>query len=129
MERVTVLYDEDCGFCRWSADRLRSWDRRRALRFVPIQSAEGKGLLAAVSAGERLDSMHAVSENGHVRSAGAALPPILRALPGGAPLASISAGAPAFTEAVYRSVARRRERLGSLLGTEACRVDPSRAAR
>jgi len=23
MDRATVLYDEDCGFCRWAADRLR----------------------------------------------------------------------------------------------------------
>ena len=28
MAPLLVLYDEDCGFCRWSADRLRAWARR-----------------------------------------------------------------------------------------------------
>jgi predicted DCC family thiol-disulfide oxidoreductase YuxK len=38
-EHLTLEYDEDCGFCRWSAERLRRWDRRGRLTFAPIQSA------------------------------------------------------------------------------------------
>ncbi len=30
VERATVLYDEDCGFCRWALAKLLAWDRSRA---------------------------------------------------------------------------------------------------
>jgi predicted DCC family thiol-disulfide oxidoreductase YuxK len=125
VERVSVLYDEDCGFCRWSAARLRSWDRRHALRFVPIQSAQGQALLEPIPAHRRLDSMHAITPDGRVWSAGAAAVPILRRLPAGAPLATAAAALPGLTDLVYRRVAGHRERLGAMLGQEACRVDPS----
>ena len=36
MGTVTVPYDDDCGFCRGSADRLRARDRLDRLRFVAI---------------------------------------------------------------------------------------------
>ena len=55
MDPTTVLYDEDCGFCRWTADKLRGWDRRRRLPFAPIQSPRGQALLAAVPPEVRLD--------------------------------------------------------------------------
>jgi predicted DCC family thiol-disulfide oxidoreductase YuxK len=30
----TVLYDSDCGFCRWSLAMILSADRRHALRLL-----------------------------------------------------------------------------------------------
>ena len=30
--RVTLLYDRDCGFCRWSLAWFLCWDRRHVLR-------------------------------------------------------------------------------------------------
>lgn len=125
--RIVVLYDEDCGFCRWSSERLRAWDRRHALRFAPIQSAQGRRLLAPVPKVARLESMHAVTPDGRVWSAGAAVPVILRVLPAGAPAAVMARLAPGFTERAYRAVAARRVRLGALLGRDACAVDPSSA--
>ena len=50
-----VLYDRDCGFCRWSLDKILAWDRRRRLRPVAIQSEEGQRLLAPVPPEHRLD--------------------------------------------------------------------------
>lgn len=123
--RVTVLYDEDCGSCRWVADRLRAWDRLGRLRFAPIQDSDGP--LAPVPPEERLDSMHAVTGDGRVFSGGAAVAPILRVLPGGRLPAAVAEVAPGLTERAYRAVARRRTTLGRLLGADACRVDPSRA--
>ncbi|MGE5225306.1 MAG: thiol-disulfide oxidoreductase DCC family protein [Planctomycetaceae bacterium] len=123
--RVAVLYDDDCGFCRWAAERLRTWGRGRALRFATIQGAEGERLLAPVPSAARLDSMHAVTPDGRVWSAGAAVPVILRALPAGRPFASLARLAPGLTDRAYRTVAARRARLGALLGREACAVDPS----
>jgi predicted DCC family thiol-disulfide oxidoreductase YuxK len=128
-ERSVVLYDEDCGFCRWSADRLRALDRRGELRFVPIQSPEGQRLLAVLSPERRLESWHLVRPDGTVRSSGAAVPEVLRRLPGGAPLASVASAAPGLTEHAYRFVAARRERWARMLGQDACRVDPSRDRR
>lgn len=126
--RVTVLYDEDCGFCRWSAERLRVWDRSDRLRFVAIQAPEGDALLSRVPPRERLDSMHAVTPDGRVWSAGGAAAPILRRLPLGRPLAAIADAVPGSTERIYRAVAARRTQVGRLLGAAACRVDPSRTA-
>ena len=123
---TTVLYDGDCGFCRWSADKLRVWDRRHRLTFAPIQSARGAELLDAVPVAQRLDSMHAVTSDGRVWSGGRAVRVILAELPGGSILVPVAAAFPGTTGWMYRFVARHRDRLGRLLGQRACRVDPSR---
>lgn len=128
MRRATVLYDEDCGFCRWSADRLRALDRRSTLWFEPLQGPEATRLLHAVPHERRAASWHLVELDGRVWSAGAAVPRVLRKLPGGAPIAMLAEAAPGATERAYAAVARRREALGRLLGQRACSVDPSDAA-
>jgi predicted DCC family thiol-disulfide oxidoreductase YuxK len=122
---ITVLYDEDCGFCRWSADRLRAWDTQHRLAFAAIQSARGAELLVAIPEAQRLDSMHAVTTDGRVWSGGQAVRVILAELPGGGLLASIAGAFPGATETTYRLVARHREGLGRLLGQRACSVDPT----
>jgi predicted DCC family thiol-disulfide oxidoreductase YuxK len=123
---VAVLYDEDCGFCRWSTDKLRASDTRRRLTFAAIQSPRGAELLQAVPEAERLDSMHAVTPDGRVWSGGQAVRVILAQLPGGSILASIAAALPDATDTIYRLVARHRERLGRMLGQRACSVDPTK---
>ncbi len=117
--RVTVLYDEDCGFCRWSLDKILAWDRRRALRPVSIQSAEGQRLLAGVPEQLRLNSWHLVTPEGEVRSAGSGVPALLDELPGGAPLAAITQRLPGLTERAYRAVASNRDRLARGLRIDA----------
>jgi predicted DCC family thiol-disulfide oxidoreductase YuxK len=121
---ITVLYDEDCGFCRWSADKLKAWDARRRLTFAAIQSPRGAELLHAVPEAQRLDSMHAVTPDGRVWSGGQAVRVILAELPGGSILASTATAFPGATDTTYRLVARHRERLGRMLGQRACSVDP-----
>jgi predicted DCC family thiol-disulfide oxidoreductase YuxK len=128
-EQLTLLYDEDCGFCRWSAERLRRWDRRGSLRFVPIQSAPGLSALSSLGPDARLDSWHVVGADGRLWSGGDAIPVLLRSLPGGTPIAVLAAAAPGPTDAAYRWVATQRGRLGRLLGQRACAVDPSHAER
>ena len=126
MDQAVVLYDRDCGLCRWSAERLRAWDgRRERLRFLPLQSAEADAYLAHMDRDRRLASMH-VAAAGGLWSAGAAAAPVLRRLPGDRPLAWLAERLPRTTDLAYRMVAARRERLGALLGREACSVDPSR---
>jgi predicted DCC family thiol-disulfide oxidoreductase YuxK len=116
---LTVLYDADCGFCKWSLDKVLAWDRRRALRPVAIQSDEGDRLLASVPEPVRLDSWHLVLPSGEVRSAGAAAAPLARALPGGKPLALLFERFPRTTDRAYRYVAEHRDRFARLVGADA----------
>ena len=127
MTRAIVLYDEDCGFCRWSAGRLRTWDRRGRLAFAPIEGAVGGRSLAHVDPRARTASWHLITEDGRVWSAGAAIPQVLRRLPAGAAVAPLFETFPDATERAYRWVARHRARLGAALGQQACAVDPSRS--
>jgi predicted DCC family thiol-disulfide oxidoreductase YuxK len=117
---AAVLYDADCGFCKWSLNWILRWDRRRRLRPVAIQSVEGQSLLASVPEEQRLDSWHLVLVDGSIRSAGAGLPVLVRLLPGGRPLARVLEAFPGATERAYRVVASHRGRLARLL-----RIDSS----
>jgi predicted DCC family thiol-disulfide oxidoreductase YuxK len=118
---VTVLYDRDCGFCRWSIGRLLAWDRAGRLRPVAIQSAEGQRLLADLRPEQRLASAHALDAAGRRTSGGDAMAPIAAVLPGGAPLAALGLRAPALARAGYRTVAGRRSAFGKLI-SDAARV-------
>lgn len=126
MDRVIVLYDDRCGFCRWSASRIAAWDRTRRLRFAPIRSVEGEARLEGVDPARRDDSWHLITRDGRVASAGAAVPLLLRELPGGSPLARVADAFPWATDQAYRAVARRRGALGRLLHVNACDVPVDR---
>ena len=126
---VTVLYDHDCGFCRWSIGRLLAWDRARRLRPVAIQSAEGQRLLADLTPAERLATAHAVDAAGRRTSGGDAMAPIAAVLPVGAPLAALGRRAPALARAGYRAVAGQRSLLGRLISDAAKARADQRIAR
>jgi predicted DCC family thiol-disulfide oxidoreductase YuxK len=113
--RTTLLYDRDCGFCRWCLGKVLAWDRRSSIRPVAIQSEEGDRLLMGMPEQERLASWHLVDESGMVRSAGAAFPELFRLLPAAAPLAALTARAPRVTDRAYRWVAANRSRWGKLV--------------
>ena len=123
-----LLFDEDCGFCRWSLAKLLAWDRRRALRPLSIQSEEGRRLLAGTSEEERMGSWHLISD-GRRYSAGAAFAPLLRLLPGGAPPARLAETAPGATERAYRFVADHRSTFGRLIPAAAKRRADRRISR
>jgi len=125
----TLLYDADCGFCRWFVDRILRWDRRGVLRTVPLQSAEADALLGPMDVDLKMASWHLVDSHGTVRSAGAAVAPLYRLLPGGIPLALMAETFPRSTDRLYRLIARNRERFGQMLGSQACAVDPSGRSR
>lgn len=115
MLRPTVLYDRDCGFCRWCLAKLLAWDRRGCLRPLPLQGPEAERLLAGMGEEERMGSWHLVDERGEVRSAGGALAPLLRLLPGGRAPARLAEALPGATARAYRWVAAHRGPLGRLL--------------
>ena len=72
-ERAAVLYDRDCGFCRWSLARLLKLDRRLRLRPVALQDPEADDLLRGMEAERRFASAHLVTTDGEVYSGGAAI--------------------------------------------------------
>src|SRR5712672_1353059 len=96
--RWVVLYDADCGFCRWSLGRLLALDRRRRLRPVALGTEQADALLAGLDPQRRAASWHLVSPDGRRWSAGAAAAPLLRLLPGGRLPARVLAAAPRLTE-------------------------------
>ena len=119
----TILYDSDCGFCKWSLDKILLWDRDDRLRPVAIQSDEGQELLAGIPSERRLDSWHLVEPGGRVVSAGAGAPPLARVLPGGRPLAFVLSSFPGTTERAYRFVAGHRDWFARRLGIDdACEL-------
>lgn len=124
MSEAVLLYDSDCGFCRWSIDRIMIWDRGRRLRPVALQSREAVALLSAIAPEKKLDSWHLLAPDGRLHSGGAVAVPLLRLLPGGRPLALVAGAFPGLVERVYRTVARRRDRLGGLVGAR-CEIDPA----
>lgn len=113
--RAIVLFDNDCGFCRWSLNRVMAWDRRGVLRSVPIQSSGGEDLLEEVPRGLWLDSWHLVFPDGTVLSAGRAIAPLLRLLPHGRYPARAFELFPGLTDRGYRWVAGHRTQLGRLV--------------
>jgi predicted DCC family thiol-disulfide oxidoreductase YuxK len=114
MNEATLLYDSDCGFCRWALGKVLAWDRRRVVRPVKLTSDEADRLLGDMPDDRRMSSWHLVDAEG-VHSAGAGFPPLLRRLPGGSPLAALAARVPHATERGYRFIAGNRSRWGKVV--------------
>jgi predicted DCC family thiol-disulfide oxidoreductase YuxK len=112
---AALLYDSDCGFCRWSLGKVLAWDRRGRLRPVSLQSKEAERLLAGMPEEERMASWHLVGDDGQLRSAGAGIAPLLRLLPGGGPFAAVAARTPRLMERGYRLIAGHRSLWGKLV--------------
>jgi predicted DCC family thiol-disulfide oxidoreductase YuxK len=129
MADATLLYDSDCGFCRWSLAKVLAWDRRRSIRPLALQSNEAERLLGDMPEEKRMGSWHLVDGNGTLHSAGAAFPGLFRLLPGGSPLAALTSRAPRLTDRAYRWVAGHRSLWGRLVTEGAKRRADVRIAR
>ena len=114
---LKVLYDVECGFCRWSVAQLLRLDRSASLNPVAIQSPEGQALLAALPPEKRLESAHIVTATGEVFSGGDAAPLIAQKLAGGAVIAPLAGLSPQLTRAGYSFVSANRVRIGRLVPT------------
>jgi predicted DCC family thiol-disulfide oxidoreductase YuxK len=96
---------------------------------VALQDPKADALLPDVDEETKMASWHLVLPDGRRYSAGAALSPLLRALPAGGPLACAAAAAPRITERGYRWVADHRSLLGSPVGARARRRADAAIAR
>jgi predicted DCC family thiol-disulfide oxidoreductase YuxK len=115
VSRSAILYDADCGFCRWSLGLFLRWDRRGRLRPVALQDPEADRLLLGMDAETKMASWHLVGPDGAVYSAGRAVEPLFRLLPGGRPFAAAAHAMPGLTDRGYAFVARHRTPLGKLV--------------
>jgi predicted DCC family thiol-disulfide oxidoreductase YuxK len=113
--RWIVLYDADCGFCRWSLARLLALDRTRRLQPVALGTAQANTLLSDLTEDQRAASWHLVAPDGRRASGGTAAVPLLQVLPGGRPAAALLARAPRLTERTYQWVVDHRSLLSRAL--------------
>ena len=120
-----ILFDDDCGFCRWSVVKLQRWDRGHRLRPLALQTEEASHLLGGMDPQTKMASWHLVTVDGRVHSAGDAVAPLARLLPAGAPIAALARTFPGATSAAYRWVTRHRDGLGRAVGQRACSVRPT----
>lgn len=118
---VVILYDVDCGFCRWSIAKILGWDRSGRLRPLAIQHPHAEPLLAGVEPEQRMASWHLVPAEGERYSGGAVLAVLMRLLPGGRPLAVAAARAPRAVECAYRFTAAHRTSISRLVPAAAKR--------
>ena len=116
-----MLYDRDCGFCRWTVAWALRRDRDGVLEVAPIQSEAGERALADMEPAKRLESAHAMHADGRRSSGGAALRDVLGALPRARGLARLAELSPRGTELAYRLVADHRSQISKLVPNAAKR--------
>lgn len=116
-----MLYDQDCGFCRWSLAQILTLDRHRRLRPLPLDSAEAEQLLADLAPEQRAASWHLIAPDGTRRSAGRAAPQLFQQLSGGRVPAALLGSVPKLTDRAYQWVADNRSLLSRLVPAEAKR--------
>jgi predicted DCC family thiol-disulfide oxidoreductase YuxK len=112
-EAAVVLFDGNCPLCRRLVRFAQQRDRRRQLEFWPLQSTEGRALLARLGRSpEEIDSIRLVA-GVHVSACSDAVLQLGRRLP--SPWSWLAIALTLFPRAlrdrVYRFVARHRHRL------------------
>lgn len=127
--RPILVYDVDCGFCRWGVALVLDWDRRRELDLMTLQDPRAAELLVSVPEEERMKSSHLVMPDGTVHSGGASVEPLARLLPAGTPAALIARATPGLMDAGYRLVAGNRMRVSKLVPAAAKRRADERIRR
>jgi predicted DCC family thiol-disulfide oxidoreductase YuxK len=117
----TVIYDGDCGFCRWSLARVLDLDADERLRPLALGTAEADELLGDLTEEQRSASWHLISPDGRRTSAGTAAAPLARLLRGTRLLAAVFERMPTLTERGYRWVADHRSWFGRVIPESAKR--------
>jgi predicted DCC family thiol-disulfide oxidoreductase YuxK len=109
VDRATLIYDGECGFCRDAVARVSKWDREHRLTVIPFQDqarvAAFRIPLPALAA-----AMHLVLPDGRVLAGADAAADVLRLLPGKRWLARVFAlpGVLPVARRVYGWIARQR---------------------
>lgn len=111
--RHTVLYDSECPVCLGSVERLRRWDTRKLLAYLPNQDPSVSKRFPSLSPEALAGSLYLVSPEGEVQEGADAVEALLRRLPRvawGAWVFHLPLARP-LARMLYRWVARNRYRL------------------
>lgn len=123
---LTVLYDDLCEFCRWTAASLRRWDRARNLRLRPFHDVPRDPILSELFSGHDLaDHVHAIDAAGRMAAGSKAFLAITSVLPhgeGAARLVTASGPATALVDLGYRILNRHRGVLADLFRLDGPRL-------
>jgi predicted DCC family thiol-disulfide oxidoreductase YuxK len=117
-DEAWLLYDADCGLCKFVVARVLELDRARRLRPIALQDPRAAELLPGLGEEERMRSFHLVDSDGTVHSAGDGLASLFPTL----------GHAPRLASRLYWLVAGNRDRLGKLIPDVARRQADRRIA-
>jgi predicted DCC family thiol-disulfide oxidoreductase YuxK len=119
---TALLYDPDCGICVATAGWLRGRVPANRLRLLPLTDAPADPDVGELVAGRQLgQSLHAVLPDGSVAYGARAVLAAGRRVPRWAILARLADHRVGYAllEPLYQLIARRRHRIGRLLGLPA----------
>lgn len=115
MDIITVIYDSDCAFCRWSVRFLDAWDKKEMLRFIPCQSEERKIEFPLISTEQCMAAMQAVLPDNVRKSGFDAIAHVMKYLTGWKKIAGVcmiyTPGATYIGRIVYQWVAKNRYKI------------------
>ena len=114
MSRAVLIWDGECGFCRWCMARVLRLDRDRRVRPVTLQSEEGRRLTAGLDPEVAAASWHLAMPDGRLLSGGAAFAGLGELVPAFGPLGALARRFPGPVDRVYRLGAGNRDRLGAV---------------
>ena len=103
-DRPWILYDADCGVCKFILARVLELDRGK-YRPLSLQDPRAAELLPGIGEEERMQSFHIVEPDGTVHSAGDGLAELVPGL----------GRLPRLADRAYWLVAGNRGRLGKLV--------------
>jgi predicted DCC family thiol-disulfide oxidoreductase YuxK len=112
--RAVLLWDGDCGFCRWCVARVLRADGDRRLRPVTLQSEEGERLTAHMGRDVAMASWHLAMPDGRLLSGGAAFAGLGELVPAFGPLGAAARRFPGPVDRLYRFGAGHRDRFGAV---------------
>ncbi len=117
--RPLVIYDSECGFCRWSAATIARLDRDATLAIAPANELAGDDLPAGKSLLEQRGSIRLLTKDRLLDGAGAliAIAAEIRCL---APMAVLvrRLGIEPILEMAYRGFSSRRGRAAAFISTD-----------
>jgi predicted DCC family thiol-disulfide oxidoreductase YuxK len=109
LPRILLAYDAHCGPCTRFRHFVHFIDSRDEIEFVSLVDADDAGLLDEIPKAERHTSFHLIFPDGNLLTGAAAIPTLLKLLPGGRLLSRVivsAPGGPLLISIVYAGFAR-----------------------
>jgi predicted DCC family thiol-disulfide oxidoreductase YuxK len=125
MERLTLIYDGECPFCRRAAAWALQHARANILEILPCQNEERERRFPEITRAQCMAAMQLVMPDGRVYSGEDALPPLMERMKGWHWVARVLRwpGIRHVSPAAYRWFANHRYALAAIAGhkhTESC---------